>query len=408
MSRVMVVGGGASGMMAAFGAAEAGHEVCLLEKNEKLGKKIYITGKGRCNFTNACDTEDFFQNMVTNPKFLYSAIYAFDNHRMMEFIKDHGTPVKVERGNRVFPVSDHASDVTKALHLALDETGVTVRLHTRVVSLLTEEHKVTGVKTEAGEELLCDAVILATGGLSYPSTGSTGDGHRMLKDAGCRMKECYPALVSFVSVDRDICKLQGLSLKNVTLTVSDEKKQYYKDFGEMLFTHFGVSGPLVLSASSKVTGLLAKKTLNCSVDLKPALSQKQLESRILREISDNPKKSFPYLVRQLLPQKMAELFCQRLSVDPGLCLSDLKKEDRDRLLCMLKDFTFAINGTGGFKEAVITQGGLDVKEVNPSTMELKQIKGLYVCGELLDVDALTGGYNLQIAFSTGYLAGSSI
>ncbi|MCR4797054.1 MAG: NAD(P)/FAD-dependent oxidoreductase [Lachnospiraceae bacterium] len=408
MSRVIVVGGGASGMMAAFRAAKNGHEVLLLEKNVKLGKKIYITGKGRCNFTNACDVQDFFSNVVSNPKFLYSALYAFDPQRMMDFVEGEGVPVKVERGKRAFPRSDHASDITKALESAMKKANVEVRLNACVSSLLVSDNRINGVVMSDGNQFSCDDVILATGGVSYPSTGSTGDGHRMLSSEGIAVTELYPALVPFETEEKDITKLQGLSLKNVNLKVFDGKKICFDDFGEMLFTHFGISGPLVLSASSHVTKILKDKKITVSVDLKPALSHEKLEQRIIREINENPKKSFAFLLRRLLPGKMPEVFFERLSFDETKNLSDMTRVERSLLINTLKNFRITVNATGGFKEAIITQGGVSVKEVTPSTMESKKIRGLYICGELLDVDALTGGFNLQIAFSTGYLAGESI
>ncbi|MCR4674434.1 MAG: NAD(P)/FAD-dependent oxidoreductase [Lachnospiraceae bacterium] len=408
MSNVVVIGGGAAGMMASYSAGMCGHNVLLLEKNEKLGKKIYITGKGRCNFTNACDISDFFKNIVTNEKFLYSSLYTFSPDQMMEFIKQHGTPIKVERGNRAFPVSDHASDITKALSAAMKEVGVKVRLNTAVTKILVENQKVVGVKLKNNETIVCDHVILASGGNSYQSTGSNGDGYGFARNLNLKVCDIAPALVPLETKEDDILSLQGLSLKNVSLKVCDEKKTYYDDFGEMLFTHFGISGPLVLSASSYVTKVLKKKDLKAYIDLKPALTYDKLEQRILRLIKDNPKKGILFLLKDMLPGKLAEVCSNRLDISLEKHLCDITKEERNQIILMLKGFELTITNTRGFKEAIVTQGGIDVKELNPSTMEVKSIKGLSICGEVLDVDALTGGFNLQIAFSTGYLAGISI
>lgn len=408
MSKVVVIGGGAAGMMAAYASGMSGHQVILLEKNEKLGKKIYITGKGRCNFTNACETEDFFKNVVTNEKFLYSSLYTFCPQQMMDFIEEYGTPVKVERGNRAFPQSDHASDITKALTKALDCVGVKVLLHKEVIHINTYENKVCSVSVKNEDDIICDHVILATGGCSYATTGSTGDGYGFAKELGIKVVPTYPALVPLETKESDIYSLQGISLKNVSFSVFNNKKQMFEEFGEMLFTHFGISGPLVLSASSYITNQLVKGSLKGYIDFKPALSYDKLESRILRFIKENPKKKAGVLLRDLLPKKVADVFEERLHISDEKNLSDLTKEERNRIICMLKKFELTITNTRGFKEAIITKGGISVKEINPSTMESKTVKGLSVCGEVIDVDALTGGFNLQIAFSTGYLAGISI
>ena len=408
MSKVVVIGGGAAGMMASYAAGLCGHEVILLEKNEKLGKKIYITGKGRCNFTNACDTEDFFKNVVTNEKFLYSSLYTFSPWQMIDFIEQNGISTKVERGNRAFPVSDHASDITKALSNALDSVGVKVCLHKEVSGIHVRDKKVDYVILKNNETISCDHVILATGGCSYTTTGSTGDGYLFAKDLGIAVTDVYPALVPLETKENDIFELQGISLKNVSFKVSDGKKVYFEEFGEMLFTHFGISGPLVLSASSKVTRILKDKNLDGFIDFKPALSYDKLDQRMIRFISENPKKKPGVLLKDLLPKKVADVFEERLQISDEKNLSDLTKEERLRIVHMLKEFHLTITNTRGFKEAIVTSGGIEVKEINPSTMEAKNIKGLSVCGEVLDVDAFTGGFNLQIAFSTGYLAGISI
>ena len=408
MSKVVVIGGGAAGMMASYAAGLCGHEVILLEKNEKLGKKIYITGKGRCNFTNACATEDFFKNVVTNEKFLYSSLYTFSPEQMMDFIEQQGVSVKVERGNRAFPVSDHASDITKALSNAMDSVGVKVFLHKEVSKINVRDGKVYSIALKNNEEICCDHVVLATGGCSYRTTGSTGDGYLFAKDLGLSVTEVYPALVPIETKESDIFELQGISLKNVSFKVADKKKVYFEDFGEMLFTHFGISGPLVLSASSKITRVLKDKNLDGFIDFKPALSYDKLDLRILRFIQENPKKKIGLLLRDLLPKKIADVFENRLLISDDKNLSDITKEERASIVHMLKEFHLTLTNTRGFKEAIVTSGGICVKEINPSTMEAKNIKGLSICGEVLDVDAFTGGFNLQIAFSTGYLAGISI
>ncbi|MCI8357065.1 MAG: NAD(P)/FAD-dependent oxidoreductase [Lachnospiraceae bacterium] len=434
MSRVIIVGGGAAGMMAAIGAAGQGHRVLLLEQNEKLGKKLFITGKGRCNVTNACETDKLFENVVSNPKFLYSAFYGFDNKRVMAMLEEAGCPLKTERGERVFPVSDHSSDVLAALQRILKRNRVEIRLHAKVQTLRTEpffagetetamppvtaadseresarpEEHVCGVRLTDGTEEAADAVILATGGLSYPSTGSTGDGHRMAEETGHTIKSCVPALVSF-TVREDWCaRLQGLALKNVALTMQDGKKKVYGGFGEMLFTHLGVSGPLVLSASSFYGKCRKKEEVFLELDLKPALSAEQLDKRILRDFEENQNKHFKNSLNALFPSKLVPVMTELSDIAPDKKIHEITREERRKLEEVTKHLRLHVTGTGGWPEAVITQGGISVKEVNPSTMESKRVKGLYFAGELLDVDALTGGFNLQIAWSTGYLAGTSI
>ncbi|QFJ55672.1 NAD(P)/FAD-dependent oxidoreductase [Pseudobutyrivibrio xylanivorans] len=409
MSNVLVIGGGAAGMMAAYAAGMCGHSVKLLEKNEKLGKKIYITGKGRCNFTNACDIEDFFKNVVSNPKFLYSAMYTFGPESMIDFIEIHGTPTKVERGNRAFPVSDHASDITKALDKALKEVGVEVLLHTEVESLHIEAGKVTGVSLKNGKNLTCDHVVVATGGLSYRTTGSTGDGIKWAKSAGLAISDTRPALVPLNTAESYIPSMQGLALKNVNLTIFDEKKKLYDSFGEMLFTHFGVSGPLVLSASSIIGKILQKKgKLKAFIDLKPALSNDELDARILRDFNDNMNKHLSSVIRGLLPSSMVPVIIEIMDYDDSRQINSVTKEERAELVSLLKAFPFTITGLRDYNEAIVTQGGVSVKEIDPSTLKCKTIEGLSFVGEVLDLDAYTGGFNLQIAWSTGYLAGLSI
>ncbi len=409
MSRVIVVGGGAAGMMAAIAAAENGHSVQILEQNEKLGKKIYITGKGRCNVTNACEVDKLFENVVSNPKFLYSAFYEFTNEQMMRFIEDAGCPLKIERGERVFPVSDHASDVTAALERVLKKQDVRVRLHAKVQSLLWEDGRILGVLLQKNQEkVLADAVIVATGGLSYPSTGSTGDGYLMAEQTGHTVTECRPSLVPF-EIKETWCKdLQGLSLKNVRLTLLCDGKRIHEEFGEMLFTHFGISGPLVLSASSFYGKCKKKDRVFVTLDLKPALSAEQLDKRILRDFEENLNRQFKNSLGKLFPAKIIPIIIKESGVDPEKKIHEVTKEERQALARVTKNLQMQVSGLRGFAEAIITQGGVRVKEINPSTMESKLISGLYFAGEVLDLDALTGGFNLQIAWSTGYLAGRSV
>ena len=408
MSRIIVIGGGAAGMMAAVAAAENGGQVLLFEKNEKLGKKVYITGKGRCNLTNACDMESLSGNVVTNGKFLYSAFYGFDNQAVIRFFEEAGCKTKIERGERVFPVSDHSSDVIAALHRQMKGLGVDIRLNTSVKTLVTEEDRVIGVVTQDGGTELGEAVIVAAGGLSYPVTGSTGDGYRMAEEKGHSTKPCYPSLVPLI-VKEDWCKeLQGLSLKNVTVALCQNgKKVFYEGFGEMLFTHFGVSGPLILSASSYYTGRKSKENVSLYLDLKPALSEEQLDKRVLRDFEENKNKQFKNSLGSLFPAKLIPVIIRLSGIDGEKKIHEVTKEERFRFVHLIKHIEMTITGTREFQEAIITKGGISVKEVNPSTMESKLVKGLYFAGEVLDVDALTGGFNLQIAWSTGYLAGSS-
>lgn len=399
-------------MMAAIAAAQNGANVTLLEKNEKTGKKIYITGKGRCNLTNACETDKFFENIISNGKFLYSAFYQMDNQAVIRFFEESGCKCKEERGERIFPVTDHSSDVIAALNRRMEKAGVKVLLHTAVKQLLLEEaddgsRSVTGVKLENGNVLQADAVIVATGGKSYEATGSTGDGYLFAKEAGHTIKEIKPALVPLI-VEQGWCmQMQGLSLKNVAVTLSGGKKKIYEGFGEMLFTHFGVSGPLILSASS----LYVKKYLNTpvslSIDLKPALSKEQLDKRLIKDFEEKKNKQFKNALDGLLPAKMIPVMISLSGISPEKRIHEVTREERAGLVELLKNFTMTVNGVRGFREAIVTQGGVHVKEVNPSTMESKLVKGLYFSGEVLDLDAVTGGFNLQIAWSTGYLAGLS-
>ncbi len=412
MSKVIVIGGGPAGMMAAYAAAESGHAVTLLEQNEKLGKKLFITGKGRCNLTNASDMEQLFANVVSNRKFLYSAFYSYDNEQVISFFESHGMPTKTERGNRVFPVSDHSSDVIAALSAALRGQHVEVLLHTKVKRLLLEkreeEKRVTGVELADHTKMHADAVIVATGGISYPSTGATGDGYRMAEESGHKMVSPTPALVPMETKEPWVRDLQGLSLRNVRMSVTRGKKKLYEDFGEMLFTHFGVSGPLVLSASGCIPAKAFDQELSMTIDLKPALDVEQLDHRILREFDEMKNKQFKNSLGHLLPAKMIPVMIALSGIDPDTKVNEISREQRQNLLHLFKNMPLTITGLRDFKEAIITKGGVSVKDINPSTMESKLVQGLYFCGEVLDLDALTGGYNLQIAWSTGHLAGISV
>ena len=406
-NQVVVVGGGAAGMIAAAAAEDSGRRVIILEKNEKLGKKLYITGKGRCNVTNACERDKFFENIVSNPKFLYSAFHELDNFGVMALLENNGCNLKTERGERVFPVSDHASDVTAAFQRLLRKKGVEVRLHCAVRGIESKEGQAAGVILADGSAIPAEAVIVATGGLSYRTTGSTGDGHRMAEELGHRVKACEPALVPLVIREECCKKLQGLSLKNVSLTMSCGKKKLYQGFGEMLFTHYGVSGPLVLSASSFLGKRKGEEELLLTVDLKPALSEEQLDKRILRDFEENLNRQFKNALNGLYPSKLISVMIERSGIDPEKKVHEITRQERRRLSELTKAFTLHVREKRGFDEAVITQGGVSVKEINPSTMESRLVRGLYFAGEVLDLDGLTGGFNLQIAWSTGYLAGIS-
>ena len=405
MSNVIVVGGGAAGMMAAVFAARNGQNVQLLEKNKKLGKKLFITGKGRCNITNAADIEDLFTAVISNPKFLYSGFYSFTNQQVIDFFEELGVKTKVERGERVFPVSDHSSDVIAAFSRELKSLGVSVSLHTEVKELLCEQNKVCGVLLTNGKKMKADAVIVATGGISYPSTGSTGDGYRFAKEAGHKVTELLPSLVPMEVRQWYAKELQGLSLRNIEIRITDGKKKLYEEFGEMLFTHYGVTGPVILSASSVVGKTLRKKELTLHIDLKPALSEEQLDKRILREFDANHNKQYKNSIDSLFPAKLKPVMIELSEIEPEKKVNEITKEERQRLVHLIKDFTMTLTGLRGYNEAIITKGGVSVKEIDPGTMESKIIKGLYFAGEVLDLDAVTGGYNLQIAWSTGYLAG---
>ena len=413
MSHVIVVGGGAAGMLAAIAAAKNGHQVTLYEKNEKLGKKIFITGKGRCNITNAADMEELFDAVVTNSKFLYSSFYGYTNQNVIDFFEDAGVPVKIERGNRVFPISDHSSDVIRALEREMKKVGVKVCLNTEVKSVEAEKGKFNKVVLKDTTTQTADACIVATGGLSYRSTGSTGDGFRFAENVGHKVTQCFPSLVPMETKEPWICELQGLSLRNVEAKILDGKKELYKDFGEMLFTHFGVSGPLIISASSYVGKKFMdkngqKKELTLEIDLKPALTEEQLDQRVLRDFEENHNRQFKNAITKLFPTKLIPVMLELGGIDPEKKVNSIEKEERKQFVHLIKHFRMTLTGLRDYPEAIITKGGVNVKEIDPGTMESKLVKGLYFAGEVLDLDALTGGFNLQIAWSTGYAAGNAI
>lgn len=408
MSKVVIAGGGAAGMFAAVTAAAKGHKVHVYEKNEKLGKKLFITGKGRCNLTNACDMEELFDAVCTNGKFLYSAFYGFTNQDTVDFFEECGLRTKVERGNRVFPQSDHSSDVIAALTKKMKELGVQVHLNTEIREVLSAEGRVTGVCTRDGKRESADAVIIATGGLSYQSTGSTGDGYRFARALGHRVTELSPSLVPFNIKEETAGRLQGLSLRNVRAFVYSGKKCLYEEFGEMMFTHFGVTGPLILTASSRIQKQLKKGELRLVIDLKPALSEEQLDKRVLRDFEEAKNKQFRNALGGLFPAKLIPVMVERSQIPPEKRVNEISREERRKLIYEIKNFELTITGLRDYNEAIITKGGVHVKEIHPSTMESRLVSGLYFAGEVLDLDAVTGGFNLQIAWSTAYAAGSSI
>lgn len=415
MSNIAIIGGGAAGMMAAIGAAICGHEVHIYEKNEKLGKKIYITGKGRCNVTNASDMDTLFKNIVTNPKFMYSAFYTLSNDAVISmFNDDMSVPTKVERGNRVFPSSDKSSDIIFGLTRRLKELGVHIHLGYNVADIAIKQlndgiKQVSGIKLSDGEIIEADSVIVATGGFSYQTTGSDGAGYEFAKKTGHTVTDILPALVPLNTKEDYARRLQGLSLKNIKATFYNKNKEIYSDFGEMLFTHFGVSGPVILSGSSYITKLLNKdESISLKIDLKPALSCDELDDRILRDFSENLNKDFGNSLGKLLPTKLIPIIIELSEINPHKKVNEITREERGRLVELLKGLPLNVASTRSFNEAIITQGGVSVKDINPATMESKYINNLYFAGEIIDIDALTGGYNLQLAWSTGYLAGISV
>ena len=408
MSKILIVGGGAAGMMASVFAARNGHEVHIFEKNEKTGKKLYITGKGRCNLTNACDMDTLFTSVCTNEKFLYSAFYGFTNQDVMNFFEEAGVKLKTERGNRVFPMSDRSGDILDALRRQMKKSGVQVQLNTEVSDILTKDGQASGICLSADRTIMGDAVIVATGGLSYASTGSTGDGYHFAEQLGHKVSPCQPSLVPFNIREAFVKELQGLSLKNVEIHIRSGKKELYREFGEMLFTHFGVSGPLILTASSYVGKLAAKQELSLTLDLKPALTVEQLDQRILRDFEENKNKAFKNAVSGLFPAKLTPVMIFLSGIDPDKKVHEISREERKHFANLVKNLEMTITGLRGFEEAIITRGGVSVKEINPSTMESRLVSGLYFIGEVLDLDAVTGGFNLQIAWSTAYAAGNAV
>ena len=409
MGKILIIGGGAAGMMAAVAAAERGHQTELYEKNEKLGKKLFITGKGRCNITNAADISEFFNAVTTNPKFLYSAFYTFTNDQTIDFFNRHGVETKTERGGRVFPVSDHSSDVIRALEKEMERLGVQIQLHAEVKEILTDRmhSRVQGIALSTGQKVYGDAVIVATGGISYPSTGSTGDGYRFARNTGHKVTELSPSLVPVEVREWYAGELMGLSLRNIEIRITDGKKKLYQEFGEMLFTHYGVTGPVILSASSIVGKILKDRELTLHIDFKPALTVEQLDKRVLREFEQNHNRQFKNAVDSLFPAKLRPVMIERSGIPQDKKVHEITKEERSGFVRLIKDFTVTLTGLRGYNEAIITRGGVSVKQIDPGTMESKLISGLYFAGEVLDLDALTGGYNLQIAWSTGWLAGSN-
>lgn len=403
MGKTLIIGGGAAGMMASIFAGRAGDEVHLFEKNEKLGKKLYITGKGRCNFTNAGTMEELFDSLMTNRKFMFSSLYGYNNYDVMDFFEEMGMEYKIERGNRVFPASDHSYDVINVLHDAMIKAGVHIYLNTKVERLHVKNDMILGLYAD-GQFYEGDRVIVATGGMSYQTTGSTGDGYRFAKETGHKVTELIPSLVPMNTKENYIKDMQGLSLKNVTLTLEKDQKVLYSEFGEMMFTHFGVTGPLVLTASANIGNIVRKQSVNGFIDLKPALSEEQLDARLLREFEEGNTKQFKNVIGHLYPSKMVPVMMEISGIRPDKKVNEITREERKKLLDVTKHFPFTVTGLRDFKEAIITKGGVDVKNINPKTMESKLVKGLYFIGEVLDVDALTGGFNLQVAWSTAYAA----
>ncbi len=402
MGRVVVIGGGAAGLMAAYAAGSQGAQVTLLERNEKLGKKIYITGKGRCNLTNDCPPDEFLENVVRGEKFLTGALWSFSPEDMMSLCERFSLPVKVERGNRVFPVSDHASDVTKMLERACLSVGVTIKLQEYVKKIGVLHSTMRDIITQNGV-YPCEAVVVATGGLSYPSTGSTGDGLRFAKSLGHKIAPCVPSLVG-LNCKGDFSALQGVSLKNVCLFAMRGGKVIFSEQGEMLFTHYGISGPLVLSLSARINRLPFAE-LSCFIDFKPALDRETLDRRLVRDLSERKNEQMKNVVRGLLPSALCLPVLKEAGIDPFKHANAVTREERGRLLDSLKKFPVVLTSLRGFEEAVVTSGGVELKDVSSKTMESKIAPGVFFAGEVLDVDAYTGGFNLQIAFSTGMAAG---
>ena len=409
---VIVIGGGPAGILSAIKSAKEGNRVTIFEKNDKCGKKLLITGKGRCNITSSIEIEDFIKNIPGNGKFLYSAFQNFSNQDIIKMLENEGVKTKVERGNRVFPVSDKSIDVLNALLSILKKLNVKIVYNTEITDILVNENKVTGVMTNTKEKIKADKVILATGGRSYPATGSTGDGYKMAKKLGHTVTEIRPSLVPLTIHEEKMCqKLQGLSLRNVKITIRHNKKIIYEDFGEMIFTHFGVSGPIILSASTillrykNIKELLKNKEIELLIDFKPALNKEKLDLRIRRDFEEFKNKQFKNSLNQLLPQKLIPVIIEKSEIDENKKVNEITKEERQKLVNLLKEFKLTIKDFKEIEYAIVTAGGINIKEINPKTMESKIIKGLYFAGEIIDVDGYTGGFNLQIAYSTGYTAG---
>lgn len=401
--RLAVIGGGASGMMASIMAARKGIQVDLYERNEKLGKKLYITGKGRCNLTNACEMEELLGSVKSNPKFLYSAFYGFSNRDAMDFFEKEGLRLKVERGNRVFPESDRSADVLDTFRHALRKAGVKVHLMTRVEGIVRKENGFL-LKLPEQKTAYADKVFVATGGLSYGSTGSTGDGYGFAEELGLQVTELGPSLVPFNIKEAFVKELQGLALKNISIKVLDGKKILCEDFGELMFTHFGVSGPVILTASSTCGRKAREKELKLLLDLKPALTEEQLDARILREFEGAKNRKFANAAAVFFPAKLTPVMVKLSGIAPEKKVHEITKEERRRFLLNMKELELTVTGLRGYNEAVITKGGVSVKEIHPATMESKKVPGLYFIGEVLDLDAVTGGFNLQIAWSTAAAA----
>lgn len=413
--KVVVIGGGPAGMMAAISSAENGNEVILIEKMQSLGRKLLITGKGRCNITSSLAMQDFIKNTPGNGMFLYSCFSNFTNHDIIDFLQKQGLKVKEERGNRIFPVTDKSKDVLDCFIKRLKELNVEIMLNTKITNILVDTNEVKGVKTDK-EIIKCDKVILATGGKSYPLTGSTGDGYKIAQNLGHTITNIKPSLVPLETYDNVVNSLQGLSLKNVEINFIDEttNKNIYNDFGEMLFTHFGVSGPVILSGSAhlvrykNIEQLLKSKKIVLTIDFKPALSNEKLDDRILRDFDEFKNKQFKNSLDKLLPKKLIPVIIEKSKINPDKKVNEIKKTERIELVKLLKNFKIYIKDFRPIEEAIITSGGINVKEINPKTMESKLVKGLYFAGEIIDVDSYTGGFNLQIAYSTGFTAGMDL
>lgn len=414
MKNTIIIGGGPAGLMAAIFSSKNGDKVTIIEKMPSCGKKLLITGKGRCNITNNAEMDKFMENTPTNAKFLYGVFNNFTNKDIVELLGNEGVKTKVERGERVFPVSDRAQDVLDALLHILKKQNVQILTGSTVKKITIDNDKnVLGVELDNKKEIKADKIILATGGKSYPVTGSTGDGYKLAKDLGHTITKIEPSLVPLTSYDGACKELQGLSLRNVAIKLYICDKVVYKDFGEMLFTHFGVSGPIVLSASSylvktkNIEEILKSNKVEIEIDLKPALTEEKLDARILRDFEEQKNKQFKNSLDKLLPQKLIPVIIEKTNINENKKINEITKQERQKLVNELKHFKININGTRPIEEAIVTSGGISVKEINPKTMESKLIKGLYFAGEIIDVDCLTGGYNLQVAWSTGYTAGIS-